>query len=98
MRELEERYPNDVAIVGVQSGKFTGERDNTHIRDASIRLGAVHPTVNDRQFRVWRSYAVNAWPTLVAVDPRGYVVGTHAGEFMADDLAPFVERILGEAP
>ena len=97
MRELEERYPDDVAVVGVHSGKFTGERDSAHIRDASIRLDAVHPTLNDRQFRVWRSYAVNAWPTLVAVDPRGYVVGVHAGEFLAADFVPFVERIIGEA-
>ena len=81
----------------MHSGKFTGERDSAHIRDASIRLGAVHPTLNDRQFRVWRSYAVNAWPTLVAVDPRGYVVGVHAGEFVAADLAPFIERVLDAA-
>lgn len=97
MRELEERYPDDVVVVGVHSGKFTAERDSAHIRDASIRLGAVHPTLNDRQFRVWRSYAVSAWPTLVAVDPRGYVVGVRTGEFVAADLVPFVERVLGEA-
>ncbi len=84
-------------VVGVHSGKFTGERDTAHIRDAAIRLNAIHATVNDRQFRVWRSFAVNAWPTLVAIDPRGYVVGTHAGEFTADALAPFVERVIAEA-
>jgi hypothetical protein len=97
LRELEERYPDDVVIVGVHSGKFTAERESVRIRDASIRLGAVHPTLNDRQFRVWRSYAVNAWPTLVAVDPRGYVVGVRAGEYVAADLLPFIDRVLGEA-
>ncbi|MDB4889192.1 MAG: alkyl hydroperoxide reductase/Thiol specific antioxidant/Mal allergen [Gemmatimonadetes bacterium] len=97
MRELKERYPDEVEVVGVHSGKFTGERDSAHIRDASIRLGAVHPTLNDRQFRVWRSYAVNAWPTLVAVDPRGYVIGVRAGEYVAAELFPFIDRVLGEA-
>ncbi len=97
MRELKERYPEDIEVVGIHSGKFIAERDSTHIRDASIRLGAVHPTLNDWQFRVWRSYAVNAWPTLVAVDPRGYVVGVRAGEFVAVDLVPFLDRVLGEA-
>ena len=91
LRELGSRYGKDVAIVGVHSGKFTTERDTARIRDASIRLGATHPVVNDRQFRVWRSYAVGAWPTLVAVDARGYVVGMRAGEFNADALAPFIE-------
>jgi DNA-binding beta-propeller fold protein YncE len=97
LRELKERYADDVEVVGVHSGKFTAERESAHIRDASIRLGAVHPTLNDRQFRVWRAYAVNAWPTLVAVDPRGYVVGVRAGEYAAADLVPFIDRVLGEA-
>ncbi|MEP7001553.1 MAG: alkyl hydroperoxide reductase, partial [bacterium] len=97
MRELEAQYPSELAVVGVHSGKFTEERDTANIRDAALRLNAVHPTVNDRQFRVWRAYAVRAWPTLVAVDPRGYVVGMHAGEFLASGVRPFIDRVLAEA-
>jgi hypothetical protein len=92
LRALESRFPTELAVVGVHSGKYTAERETARIRDASLRLGAVHPTVNDRQFRLWRAYAVRAWPTLVAIDPRGYVVGMQAGEFTADALAPFIER------
>lgn len=97
LRELERRYPDGIAVVGVHSGKYTAERETARIRDASLRLGAVHPTVNDRQFRLWRAYAVRAWPTLVAVNPRGAVVGMHAGEFTADAISPFVERVLAAA-
>jgi hypothetical protein len=97
LRKLEEKYPNHVAVVGVHSGKYTTERLTDRIREASIRLGATHPVLNDRQFRVWRAYAVNAWPTLVAVDPRGYVTGTHAGEFTVEAIAPFIERTLANA-
>lgn len=97
MRKLEEKYPNHIAVVGVHSGKYTTERVTDRIREASIRLGATHPVLNDRQFRVWRAYAVNAWPTLVAVDPRGYVTGTHAGEFTVEAIAPFIERTLANA-
>ena len=97
LRKLEERYPDEIAIVGVHSGKYTAERDTSRIRDASIRLGSTHPTINDRQFRLWRAYAVRAWPTLVAVDPRGYVIGMHAGEFTADSLAPFIDRTIATA-
>lgn len=92
LRKIEERYPTDIAVVGVHSGKFTAERQPERIRDASIRLGAFHPIVSDRQFRIWRSFAVQAWPTLVIVDPQGYVIGTHAGEFTAEMLEPVVER------
>ena len=84
LRELEQRYPESVAVVGVHSGKYVAERDTARIRDASVRLGATHPVLNDRQFRVWRAYAVRAWPPLVAIDPKGSVVGMSAGEFTAD--------------
>jgi NHL repeat-containing protein len=97
LRRLEEKYPEHVAVVGVHSGKYLTERITERIREASLRLGASHPVVNDRQFRVWRAYAVRAWPTLVAIDPRGYVTGTHAGEFTAEAFAPFVERTLATA-
>ena len=97
MRELEARYPDSLAVVGVHSGKYITERETPRIRDASIRLDAVHPTLNDRQFRVWRAYAVRAWPTLVAIDPAGRVIGMHAGEFTAEALVPFIDRTLAEA-
>lgn len=97
MRRLEERYPDVVAVVGVHSGKYTTERETARIREAAIRLGVHHPIVNDRQFRVWRSYAVRAWPTLVAVSPTGHVIGSHAGEFTADALDPFVQGTLAAA-
>lgn len=97
MRELEARYPDSLAVVGVHSGKYITERETPRIRDASIRLDAIHPTINDRQFRVWRAYAVRAWPTIVAIDPAGRVIGMHAGEFTAEALVPFIDRTLDEA-
>ena len=90
LRKIEERFPDEAVVIGVHSGKYHAERDTARIRDASIRLGVTHPVVNDRQFRVWRSFAVNAWPTLVVIDPAGYVAGQHAGEFTLDAITPFV--------
>jgi hypothetical protein len=97
LRELETRYESELVVIGVQSGKYHAERVTSRIRDASIRLGAAHPTVNDRQFRIWRSYAVSAWPTLVAIDPAGYVVGSHAGEFTSEMLVPFIDGLISKA-
>lgn len=94
MRELELAYAEELAVVGVHSGKFIAERVTNRIVDATLRLGVTHPVVNDRQYRTWRSYAVNAWPTIVAIDPRGYVLGQHAGEITAEALAPFLEGMI----
>ena len=95
MRELERQFPREIAIIGVSSGKFIAERETPRIREAALRLDNLHPIVNDRQFRIWRSYAVRAWPTVVAIDPTGYVVGSHAGEFTSEMLEPFIERLIG---
>jgi hypothetical protein len=97
LRKIEERFPEEAVVIGVHSGKYHAERDTARIRDASIRLGVTHPVVNDRQFRVWRSFAVNAWPTLVVIDPAGYVAGQHAGEFTLDAITPFIERTIAAA-
>ena len=84
-------------MVGVHSGKFIAERETPRIADAARRLGLGHPVVNDRQFRVWRSYAVRAWPTIVVIDAEGYVRGMHAGEFTTEMVAPAVEELIAEA-
>ena len=97
MRELESKYPQHLVVIGVQSGKYHAERVTSRILDASLRLEAIHPVLNDRQFRTWRSYAVSAWPTLVAIDPSGYVVGAHAGEFTAEMLFPFIDGVTESA-
>ncbi len=94
LRELERRFPRDVVIIGVHSGKYIAERETARIREAAQRLDIDHPIVNDRQYRVWRAYAVRAWPTVVVIDPKGSVLGSHAGEFTADMLGPVVERLI----
>ncbi len=44
--------------------KFIGERDTESVRQAILRLNVGQPAVNDRDFRVWQSYAARVWPTL----------------------------------
>lgn len=97
MRKLEEEFADTLVVIGVHSGKYHAERITERIRDASIRLGIEHPIVNDRQFRIWRSYAVSAWPTLIAIDPGGYVVGAHAGEFTSEMLVPVISSLASAA-
>ncbi len=97
MRELEGRFPRELTVVGVHSGKFITERETARIAEAAQRLDVAHPVVNDRQFRVWRSYAVRAWPTIVVIDPNGYVLGMHAGEFTAEMIGDALEPLIANA-
>ena len=94
LRELERHFRHDLVIIGIHSGKFLAERDTKNICHAVQRLGIDHPVVNDRQFRVWRSYAVSAWPTLALLDQEGRHIGQRAGEVKADSLAPIIESVV----
>lgn len=92
LRKLERKYARELAVVGVHSPKFIGERESEAVRQAILRLNVGHPVINDRDFTVWQSYAVRAWPTLMFIDPAGKVIGKHEGEL---PLAAF-DRLLSE--
>lgn len=81
VHRLEQKYADELVVLGVHAGKFIAERVTENIRTATRRLGITHPVVNDRHFRVWRSYNVQAWPTVVLVSPDGQYIGQHSGEF-----------------
>lgn len=81
LRSLEERFAGQpFTVVGVHSSKFYTEQEAKHIRQAVMRYHIEHPVVVDAGFRIWQSYGVRAWPTLVLIDPEGYVVGSVSGE------------------
>ena len=84
---LEEKYADQpVAFVGVHSAKFTNEASRETIRAAILRYEIEHPVIIDDQMKIWRSYAVRSWPTLVVVDANGYVVASVAGEGSRDEI------------
>ena len=83
-------------MVGVHTPKFPAERETFNVRYAARRHRLEHPVVNDRDFQIWQTYGVRAWPTMVFVDPLGHVIGFHAGEAPFEALDRAVSRILGE--
>ena len=97
LRKLEQKYPSEVVVVGVEAGKFPAERVTANIRQAVLRLDIDHPVVNDRRFRVWRSYGVNAWPTIAIVDPQGRILNVHPGEITFDVFDSIIAQIVQES-
>ncbi len=80
LKRLEAKYPNNLVVIGVHSAKFDNEKETENIRRIILRYEIEHPVINDADFAVWNSYAVNAWPTQILIDPAGYVVGAVRGE------------------
>lgn len=78
LRELEQKHSDTVVIIGVHSPKFVHEADHEAVVDAVERYGVHHPVLDDPELATWKQYAVRAWPTLVVIDPEGYIVAQHA--------------------
>ena len=97
LARVEERFPDDVAVIGVHSPKFFAERDPDNVAAAIARYGIRHPVVHDPNMTLWREYAVRAWPTLVFLDPEGYVIGQFSGEPDADRLVAAVGDLVEQA-
>ncbi|MEU4681619.1 NHL domain-containing thioredoxin family protein [Streptomyces xinghaiensis] len=92
LRELEEKHRDTVVVIGVHSPKFVHEADHQAVVDAVERYEVHHPVLDDPELATWKQYAVRAWPTLVVIDPEGYVVAQHAGE----GHAHAIERLVTE--
>jgi thiol-disulfide isomerase/thioredoxin/DNA-binding beta-propeller fold protein YncE len=80
LKRLEEKYAEELVVIGVHSAKFSHEAETENIRRIIDRYEIEHPVVNDRDFVIWRTYGIRAWPSFILIDPTGKVLGHHAGE------------------
>jgi DNA-binding beta-propeller fold protein YncE len=80
LKYLEQKYPDELVVIGCHSAKFDNEKDTEAIRRAIVRYEIEHPVINDSEMTVWRKMGVRSWPTLVLIDPEGKYCGTASGE------------------
>lgn len=84
LKYLEEKYADQLVVIGVHSAKFENEKESENIRQAVLRYEIEHPVVNDSNMTIARKYGFNSWPTLVLIDPQGNYVGRQPGEGTRD--------------
>ncbi len=96
LRPLEAKYSDVVVTVGVHSPKFEYEADPVALAAAVERYEIAHPVLDDPELVTWQAYGARAWPTLVVVDPEGYIVAHLSGEGHASGLESLVEELITE--
>lgn len=96
LRPLEERYDDVLVTVGVHSPKFEHEADPEALAAAVDRYSIAHPVLNDPALTTWEAYSARAWPTLVVVDPEGYIAAHLSGEGHVAGLTSLVEELVTE--
>jgi sugar lactone lactonase YvrE/thiol-disulfide isomerase/thioredoxin len=90
LKTLEQRFPEELLVIGVHSAKFANEKITENLRRILVRYEIEHPVANDANLEIWRRYGAQAWPTRVIIDPAGNLVGTAMGE---GNLEGFVNAI-----
>ncbi|GHS89971.1 hypothetical protein AGMMS50218_17310 [Actinomycetota bacterium] len=96
LRELEAQYRDVLVIVGVHSPKFEHEADPVALAAAVERYEVHHPVLDDPELVTWSAYTARAWPTLVVIDPEGYVVAQMAGEGHQHNVELLVRDLVAE--
>ncbi|MDT7726942.1 MAG: hypothetical protein QOI21_3518 [Actinomycetota bacterium] len=94
LRPLEAEFADVLVTIGVHSPKFLHEGEAAAIESAVRRYEVHHPVLNDPEMTTWSQYAVKAWPTLVIVDPEGYVVHMAAGEGHGEALRQVIADLV----
>lgn len=96
LRPLEEQYSDVLVTVGVHSPKFEHEADPVALAAAVERYEIHHPVLDDPELETWKAYTARAWPTLVVIDPEGYIVAHLSGEGHADGLAVLIPELIAQ--
>lgn len=94
LRVLEQSFGSELVIIGVHSPKFEHEKSVRAVAAAAERYGVAHPVFNDPELYLWEQHAVHAWPTLVLIDPEGYIVAQAAGEGQVASLQTMIADLI----
>jgi DNA-binding beta-propeller fold protein YncE len=97
LKKLEEKYKNELVVIGVHSAKFKTEKETNNIRSAVLRYEIEHPVVNDKDFKIWNQYTAQAWPTVVVINTEGKIIEEYSGEGFYKDLDIKLSEAIQEA-
>jgi hypothetical protein len=92
------RYrPAGLTTVGVHSPRYPFTTPASAVEAGAARLGISHPIAVDSDFRVWRDYGCDRWPSLFLWRKGGALEWFHFGEgdYAATERA--IQEVVGAA-
>jgi len=96
LKTLEEEFNTELLVIGVHSGKHFHEKEDEAIKQALKRYKIDHIVINDAGMKLWDAFGVKAWPTLVLIDAKGYIVLTLQGEGHLQELRKKIQNLVTE--
>ena len=88
--------PSEFAIVGVHCPETPYERDRSNVVSNLKEQGVTWPVAVDNEFRVWKSWGIEYWPTQLIFDRKGNLRKTVIGDSQDDLVDSTVKGLLAE--
>jgi thiol-disulfide isomerase/thioredoxin len=85
-----------LTIIGVHTPELDYERNVENLRREVTGLGITYPVVTDNDYSTWKTYSVEAWPTLFLIDKQGRMRWMHVGEGAYDETEQAIKKLLAE--
>ncbi|MHB1559401.1 MAG: thioredoxin-like domain-containing protein [Isosphaeraceae bacterium] len=94
LAKLEAKYPNELVVIGVHTGKFPAEHETANIRRKVAEYRIKHPVINDARQVLWTRFGIESWPTLALIDANGQYVGKVSGEGHYEQLDRVIAKLV----
>jgi len=85
-----------LTIIGVHTPETDGEYVLDNVRREVSNLGIKYPVVTDNDYKTWKAYNVQAWPTIFVLDKQGRARWMHLGEGRYDETEGVIKKLLAE--
>ncbi len=97
IKDLARKYAGrDVVVIGVHTPELARERVPRNVEDAVRRLGVTYPIAIDADYRIWRAFDNQYWPSVYIADRNGRIRFHHFGEGRYEDEDRVVSQLLTE--
>ncbi len=97
VKDWDERYRDrGLTIVGVHTPETQSEFVIDSVRREVFGLGIKYPVVTDNDYKTWKAYGVEAWPTMFVLDKQGRIRWLHVGEGRYDETESVIKTLLAE--
>ncbi len=97
IRKLENQFEEQLYVIGIHGPRYPCEQQPEIMRKVVNQYHIRHFIANDLHYAYWKLLGAEAWPTLVVVDPEGWIRGARVGINWQQDIARFLDGLLEQA-
>jgi thiol-disulfide isomerase/thioredoxin len=94
LQEVHEEFGDQIVLVGVDVGTFTGLGDEQEGRALLQEVGVTYPAGTTANAEVMRAYEVIGMPTTLFITPDGEIVERWTGLLTKDKMEELVQELI----